>query len=108
MAAGAGADLVVDQADSLLAEAGEGGGDVVGVEGDVVETFAAAGEEAGDGGGFGGRFEELQAGVAEREHGGADLLVVDLFFGGDAEAEQLVEAASGGDGVDGDAEMVEF
>jgi len=108
VAPGAEADGVVDEADAVGLEAGEGGGKVVGVKGDVVEAFAAAGEEAGDGGCFGGGFEELEAGVTEGEHGGADLLVGDFFGGGDVEAEQLVEGAGGCDGVDGDAEMIEF
>jgi hypothetical protein len=108
VAFGSGLNIFGDEARALGFEDVEGGGDVVDVEGDVVEAFAAFGEETADGRVGGGGLEELDAGVAGGDEGGADLLVLDGFFVDDAEAEGLVELAGLGDAVDRDAEVVEL
>ena len=83
-------------------------GDVFDVERDVVQAFAAFGEEAADGRVGRGGLEELDARVAGGDQGGADVLVLDGLFVDDVEAEGLVELAGLVDAVDRDAEMVEF
>jgi hypothetical protein len=106
----AGSDLNVfgDEAGSLGFEGFEGAGDVVDVEGDVVEAFAAFGEEAADGRVQLGRFEELYAGFACGDHGDADLLLLYGFFVNDGEAKGFVELACLGDAADGDADVVDL
>jgi hypothetical protein len=108
VAAGADLDVFGDKADALGFEGFKCGGDVVDVEGDVVEPLAAFGEEAADGRVGAGGLDELDAGVAGGDHGGADVLVLDGFFVDDVEAEGLVKFAGLGDAADGDAEMVEL
>jgi len=69
----------------------EGGGDALDTEGNVVEAFAAFQEEAANRRVGGGGLEELDAGVAGWDHGGADVLLLDGFLVDDLEAEGLIE-----------------
>jgi hypothetical protein len=108
VAAGSDLDVFGDEAGSLGFEGFESGGDVVDVESDVVEAFTAFGEEAADGGIFGGGFEKLDASFAGGDHGGADVFLLDGFFVNDGEAEGFVELACLGDAADGDSDVVEF
>jgi hypothetical protein len=108
VAAGSNLNVFGDEACSLGFEGFESGGDVVYVEGDVVEAFAAFGEEAADGGVFRCWFQQLDAGFAYGDHGGADLLLLDGFFVDDGEAEGLVEFAGLGDALYRDADVVDL
>jgi len=107
MTSGPGLDFFRDDPDALLLERGEGGGDVVYAERDMVETGAALLEEAGDGGVGRGRLQKLNAAAASGKHGDPDLLVRDGLLMRDAEAEGLVKSAGGGEGFDGDSEMID-
>jgi hypothetical protein len=108
MAAGSDLNVFGNEAGALGFQGLKGSGDVFDMQRDVVETFAAPGEEASDGRSFARRFEQLDARFAGGDHGGADLFLLDGFFVDDSEAEGLIELAGLRDAFDGDADVVKF
>lgn len=112
MTAGAVAGLIEDAATGLT-KFGEGFGEIVDAQGDVVQAGAPFFDEFGDGGVRVGGFEEFDAGcvggVTSGKHGDGDLFDRDGFGVGERQAEGLgVKLKAFVDRADGDSEMVDF
>src|SRR4051812_6825582 len=74
---GAGTGSFVDHAQPGLLELGDPLLDALDREGDVVKSLAAFFQECRDGAGGIGRFQQLEADVADAEEADADLLIGD-------------------------------
>jgi hypothetical protein len=108
MAASANLNIFGNETRALGLEGFESRGDVLNVQRDVVEAFAAFREEAADGRVRRGGLEEFDARIAGGNERGANLLVLDGLLVDHFQAEGLVELARLVNAVDGDAEVVEF
>ena len=98
-------------ADAAVAEAFEAGEfcvEVVDVEGDVVQAFAAGGEVAGDGAVVAGGGQEFDFGFADAEEAGQDAFVGDFLTLVGADAEDVrVDAFGGVEVAHRDAEVID-
>jgi len=108
MAACADLNVVGDEAGSLGFQGFKRRGDVVDVERDMVQAFAAFREEVANGRIGCSWLHQLDAGLAGGNHRRAHLLLLNGLFLDDLEAEGFVELARLGDAADGDADVVDL
>src|SRR5688572_29144676 len=104
--AGADLDLIGHEARTALLQPLHGVGQVHHVQRHVMQSLATLGDEARDGGIVAGRFEQLDAALADGDHGDLDALVLDDFLDHHFHAQLLVKLARLGQRLDGDAEMI--
>src|SRR5215471_7046318 len=108
VAAGADFDLVRDKAHAFTLQLFEGCRDVVHVDGNVMESFAALRDEFVDNRIFGGSFQKFQPAFARRHHRSANFFVLDHFLAYDLHAKFLVKLASLGNTLYRDAQMIDL
>src|ERR1019366_2048213 len=108
MAAGTGTHLIAGEPDAVGAEAIEGRIDVVETDREMVQPFTSLFYKAAYGGVWGGRFEQFEAGIAERQPGGFYLFMLDGLLVANGDAERRVEAPGSVDAAHGDTDVVEL
>src|SRR6185437_1675189 len=108
MPAGADLDFVGDKAHAAALEVFESLRNVVHVDGNMVQSFAAFGNKFGDHGVVGSGLQQFKAGFTNRQHRGTDFLVFNDLFADNSQAELLVEAPRAGDALHRDSEMIDF
>ncbi|HWG18540.1 MAG TPA: hypothetical protein VN678_11795 [Acidobacteriaceae bacterium] len=102
------ADAVTGEARSLALKFCENQVYVIHVNRDVMHSFATFGDELCDGRVIRSRLQQLQARIAERQHRGLYLLMLDGFLCGDGDSEGFVQSMGGRDAFDGDADVIEL